>query len=891
IALLAIAAAGFGQTFNISSQGTASTCTGTLALGTCTNGQTYTFTLCSNDIANGNSHISVSLNTYTISGGNFCVYDGDNAGAPLIGCNTDFSAPWAITATPSNQTGCLTFVYTAGAGDALNATIHCNFQCQDVQAAMQSTNPAAVLENGAYYIDICQGTQINFVGTGVYQNTTYAQSDPTSTFEWTFSSGTILNGQSVNWTPPAGDGYTVSLEITDAENCNSTNSLVYRIRVSRTPDFSGTDLTPDIICQGDTVSLIGMIESDQWSSQPPTTLCDTTYLPDGSGASYTTSITVAGFDPGQTLTNILDLLGICVNMEHSYLGDLEIFIECPSGQVVQLEDQGGGGTYLGVPLDYDPSPPGTGWDYCWTNNPTYGTMAAEGNNYSTLPSGSYTSYQSLSGLVGCELNGDWTITVIDNWSIDDGYIFCWWVDFEPSLYPSMWVYENTYPNHLWTANTGNGGQVFSGASQNGTGTYVTGLTTTTTQTFTYTVTDDFGCSYDTTITVTVLGSNDPLCCVYPVSTFTAQPICAGDPSQVVFTGTAGPGATFNWNFNGATVLSGSGPGPYQITWYTAGTYTVSLEITENGCTSTTTDVVVTVMPLGSTYCCMNPEPSAGTDGTICGLDYELQGLASWGTAEWSQSSGPGTSTFESVNNDTTIVHVSAPGTYTFEFEEINGVQCDSSDFVTVTFIQIPIANAGGDIQVCGTLGTLNAGVPTVGNGTWTANPSGGVTFGNPNNSSTTVTVPSFGGAVQYTFTWTVNNNGCTDADDVLIKFYQVPVPDAGDDFTSCGNIAELDAVQTSLPGYWTGPVGTNYNPNMQDATPLVTILPYTGNSVTHYFTWHEFNGDCTGSDSVAVTFVVLPNAEGGDNHFVCENTVTMNADTIGGYYSAATWSA
>ncbi|RKX19354.1 MAG: hypothetical protein DRP35_07845 [Candidatus Zixiibacteriota bacterium] len=173
------------------------------------------------------------------------------------------------------------------------------------------------------------------------------------------------------------------------------------------------------------ISMIGFSQNEKAFHFTP----DTTYLPDGTGASYTTTIWVSGYVVGQTITTLNDFLGICVNMEHSYLGDLEISLTCPDSTTIILEDQGGGGTYLGIPLDYDPSPPGIGFDYCWTPNPDYGVMSIEGNSYSTLPAGTYASYQPLSDLIGCPLNGPWTIIVTDNWAIDDGYIFNWGINF------------------------------------------------------------------------------------------------------------------------------------------------------------------------------------------------------------------------------------------------------------------------------------------------------------------------------------------------------------------------------------------------------------------------------------------------------------------------------
>ena len=41
----------------------------------------------------------------------------------------------------------------------------------------------------------------------------------------------------------------------------------------------------------------------------------------------------------------------------------------------------------------------------------------------TLPVGVYTPEQSFNNLIGCPLDGFWNITVIDNWPIDNGYVF------------------------------------------------------------------------------------------------------------------------------------------------------------------------------------------------------------------------------------------------------------------------------------------------------------------------------------------------------------------------------------------------------------------------------------------------------------------------------------
>jgi hypothetical protein len=93
----------------------------------------------------------------------------------------------------------------------------------------------------------------------------------------------------------------------------------------------------------------------------------------------------------------------------------------------------------------------------------------------------------------------------------------------------------------------------------------------------------------------------------PTSTFTVAPsVCAGDPLTVNYTGTGSGSANYTWNFGGGTVLSGTGSGPYSISWSTAGHTSISLSVTENGCTSPVSNMPVTV----------NAIPIASISGTL-----------------------------------------------------------------------------------------------------------------------------------------------------------------------------------------------------------------------------------------------------------------------------------
>jgi hypothetical protein len=113
------------------------------------------------------------------------------------------------------------------------------------------------------------------------------------------------------------------------------------------------------------------------------------------------------------------------------------------------------------------------------------------------PNGVYLPDGDFNNFIGCPVNGNWTITVQDNQGIDDGYIFQWGIYFNQSLYPDQEGYQNTIISDNWT----NSPSIISG--QNDTAIIIQPITPGTSF-YTYNVVDDFGCNYDTTVTLEVL---------------------------------------------------------------------------------------------------------------------------------------------------------------------------------------------------------------------------------------------------------------------------------------------------------------------------------------------------------------------------------------------------
>ena len=195
-----------------------------------------------------------------------------------------------------------------------------------------------------------------------------------------------------------------------------------------------------------------------------------TPLPDGNGINYTDNIYVSGFSQADTITSSSDLDSLKVNLEHSYLGDLEMLLECPNGTQVNIFNGynaslsggndlitggfGGNITFLGNAFDENIGTPGEGFDYLFSDvNATWGNMATEfgvGNTIPVVgfgvppvsgnamnPNGVYLPEISFANFIGCPLNGDWKITIRDNMGADDGYIFEWGIYFNPAIITSV----------------------------------------------------------------------------------------------------------------------------------------------------------------------------------------------------------------------------------------------------------------------------------------------------------------------------------------------------------------------------------------------------------------------------------------------------------------------
>lgn len=142
------------------------------------------------------------------------------------------------------------------------------------------------------------------------------------------------------------------------------------------------------------------------------------------------------------------------------------------------------------------------------------------------------------------------------------------------------------------------------------------------------VADRYQCSASETVNLVVLPGPD--------ATFDASAsVCIGVPATVTYTGSASAGATYTWDFGTGTVLAGAGQGPYQVAWAAAGPQTITLQVTENGCSSPIESQNVTVSPSPiadftfTTVCEGNPtdltNTSNGNGAIIIGSAWIVEG--------------------------------------------------------------------------------------------------------------------------------------------------------------------------------------------------------------------------------------------------------------------------
>ncbi len=161
---------------------------------------------------------------------------------------------------------------------------------------------------------------------------------------------------------------------------------------------------------------------------------------------------------------------------------------------------------------------------------------------------------------------------------------------------------------------------------------------TVTSTYTLTGTDGNSCVNTDNITIYVKDR------MYATFNLSDSGVCEGEDLTITYTGNASALGIYDWNFDGG-MASGSGQGPYQVHWSTAGTKNISLTVTGNSCVSepVTHTIEVSPMPIadfthGITEGCVPLEVdfTDASTNTIPGVTYKWD----FGTGNTSNEQSP-----------------------------------------------------------------------------------------------------------------------------------------------------------------------------------------------------------------------------------------------------------
>lgn len=455
------------------------------------NNENITMTICPED---PDTVLNLYFNFFGVGvGDTLWIYDGPDVGSPLIGAfgSSDLQNQDITSDVDNNDTGCLTFHWESDGSDvgSFGAEISCGLPCIRPLAFVDLEEEVPML--------VCVGEVITLDGSP----SEFAPNTELESWEWVFNDGetNTTDWPVVTHSFDSPGDYKIQLFLTDDNECTNNNLIDVLVLVSTEPTFD--NITGDLdLCLGQEAVLHGELQSTTWTGIPDINFGGALFIPDDQTECFESEITFGNFDPGQVIEQESDIASFFMNFEHSFMGDLTITFLCPNGQAIGVHQQGGGGTWLGEPVDDESDTPGVGYDYWWSPSATNGTWEDESANFATLPSGIYQSVAPWSNLIGCPLNGTWTVEICDLWAVDNGFIFDWSIEFDPDLYPELIQFTPSYgpacDSTLWEGPniTDDGGMcndvtIFPSTA----GTFD----------YSYVVTNNHGCTFQQDITVTV----------------------------------------------------------------------------------------------------------------------------------------------------------------------------------------------------------------------------------------------------------------------------------------------------------------------------------------------------------------------------------------------------
>jgi gliding motility-associated-like protein len=354
------------------------------------------------------------------------------------------------------------------------------------------------------------------------------------------------------------------------------------------------------------------------------------------------------------------------------------------------------------------------------------------------------------------------------------------------------------------------------------------------------------------------------CTSPPSASFTASStsICEGDCINFTNTSTGGPFTATNWTFTGASTASSSLNNPTNICYPTAGTYAVSLSVTDAGGSDTETQnnfITVNVCTTAPVAAFSANSTTVCVGDPVIFTDNSTNSPSSW---NWTFTGGtPSTSTSQNPT-----VTYATPGTYAVSLTVSNAGGSDTetqTNYITVITCSTPVAAftpssssicAGDCITFTNTSTSASAYV-------WSF--TGGTPNSSTNQNPGTICYNSPG---TYTVQLIAANGSGADTTTTTITVGTPPSVTASADTTiDLGNSVPLTAIGSGSGSYsWSPSSGLSCsncaNPNASPTQSTSYIVTYT-------------EGSCSATDTVNV-FVNIIEGIGVPNAF------TPNGDGV-----------
>lgn len=309
----------------------------------------------------------------------------------------------------------------------------------------------------------------------------------------------------------------------------------------------------------------------------------------------------------------------------------------------------------------------------------------------------------------------------------------------------------------------------------------------------------------------------------------------------------------------------------------------------NSCLGISDTLQITITP--------KPVVNAGINRNVCNnTPIILNGIVSGGASTGTWRTDNGTGTFSPNNTDLNGTYIPSAADYLLGSINIilestgntSGTCTMVADTFVVTFIPVPVVDAGTNQTVCADVSSvsLNGSVAvTTTNGIWSSTGTGSFM---PNNTTLNAnyipsSIDTSNGSVKLYLTSIGGPMTCSNTiDSVIINFTPAPIIDAGSNQNICenNNVITLAGSITgaSNSGLWASSGNGSFVPN--NTTLNANYIPSANDLITGNVVFKLFPtniGTCIlDSDLVQYNFIKSPIVDAGTNQNICANESVVN---------------